>query len=183
MRFGLEKQRWCFPAFGNAARLSGVVIGFDQRLFPRVPLRCVLPGCSRAAAAERDAGPYVYHPGSRRNHQMRRRTPAMLQCIAHPAEDFRISEAPATTTLVLRSTRHICVGLSRPTGFSLDRERPVSLFHEKEKWGVHPPSPGSGDPPPPPSAEISRTVSRVPSTENLTSIPANPKPYTRSGSF
>ena len=28
-----------------------------------------------------------------------------------------------------------------PSDFSLDRERPVSLFQGKEKWGVHPSSP------------------------------------------
>ena len=53
------------------------------------------------AAAEIEESPCVYHPGLRKQYQMRECTPTILQCIAHPAEDFHISEAPSATSLAL----------------------------------------------------------------------------------
>ena len=43
-----------FPRIWKCGTAFGVVIGFDQQLFPCVPLRCALPGRARAAAAERE---------------------------------------------------------------------------------------------------------------------------------
>ena len=36
VRFGLEKQRWCFPAFGGVGAAFGVVVGFGTLLAPRL---------------------------------------------------------------------------------------------------------------------------------------------------
>ena len=65
VRFSLGEQGSASPHLRTWAGLSGAVIGFDQLLFPRVPLRYALPRRAMAAAAERDAGPFDQCPESK----------------------------------------------------------------------------------------------------------------------
>ena len=104
--------------------------------FPPLPL---CPACGKPAAAKREAGPFVKHPESKfevasagRHH------------LCSPRER-RTRYEPSSSEGTDSGDPRICAK-RRPQGadfaprrfFSLDRERPVSLFCavKKEKWGV-----------------------------------------------
>ena len=77
VRLGLGEQRGCFPAFGELGGAFGVVDGFDQLLFPRVPLRYALPGGSgkagsRSAERQRRVGESQIGFAARRTEAVRR---------------------------------------------------------------------------------------------------------------
>jgi hypothetical protein len=67
--------------------------------------------------------------------------PLFHQCPAHPVGDYRGASEAQPQPHRLGTPPFLPPNGQRPFGgtsvFSLDRARPVSLFREKEKWGVH----------------------------------------------
>ena len=208
VRFSLGEQGSASPHLRTWAGLSGAVIGFDQLLFPRVPLRYALPG-DRGSGSERRR--WSIRLPSRFMEESSNAAVHTCYAAMYSAPGRRFPYLGSTVQSVPRiavNPTHLC-RVGRLSIFSFDR-RSVKQTCRRHVCSVAPnsyavrgeprrqtggsfPRRNAAQSPVParrraisspyPLAEISRTVSRVPSTENLTSIPAKPKPYTRSGSF
>ena len=84
-------------------RIVGVGAAFGAVIVWSVLLALLpLPGCARVAAANSDAGPYVYHPESKLEVSVCGGVLSQFRlCPAHPAKGYQLTQAPIAATSVL----------------------------------------------------------------------------------